>query len=77
MVEDIVEPGEETADGAFASPPCYLHEIDSAYTGLIIDPGQVRENVARWRKAERQRLCAERLALPSAGGVCRARCNGS
>jgi 5,10-methenyltetrahydrofolate synthetase len=52
----------ETADGTFSSPPCYMHEIDPAYAGLIIDHRQARD-VARWRKAERQRLIAARLAL--------------
>lgn len=47
--------------GSFASPPCYMHEIDPTYGGLV-DPGQPRD-VARWRKAERERLIAARLAL--------------
>jgi 5-formyltetrahydrofolate cyclo-ligase len=59
MASDSVEPEEETAVGAFASPPCYMQEIDPAYAGLIIDPAR---DVARWRKAERRRLIAARLA---------------
>lgn len=47
--------------GTYASPPCYMHEIDPAYGGLV-DPAQARD-VARWRKAERERLIAARLAL--------------
>lgn len=47
--------------GSFASPPCYMHEIDPAYGGLV-HPGQTRD-VARWRKAERERLISARLAL--------------
>lgn len=47
--------------GAFASPPCYMHEIDPTYGGLV-DPTQASD-VARWRKAERERLIAARLAL--------------
>lgn len=47
--------------GTFASPPCYMHEIDPAFGGLV-DPAQTRD-VARWRKAERGRLIAARLAL--------------
>jgi 5-formyltetrahydrofolate cyclo-ligase len=60
MASASVEPEEETAVGAFASPPCYMREIDPAYAGLIIDPAR---DVARWRKAERRRLIAARLAL--------------
>lgn len=47
--------------GTFASPPFYMHEIDPAFGG-IVDPVQSR-NVARRRKAERERLMAARLAL--------------
>ena len=60
MAGDSVEPEEETAVGAFASPACYMQEIDPAYAGLIIDPAR---EVARWRKAERRRLITARLAL--------------
>lgn len=45
----------ETPPG-FASAPCYLHELP--------DPAQ-RSDVMRWRKAERARLIAERLAISS------------
>lgn len=48
--------GRRDNPGEFASPPCYLHELE--------DPTQ-RAEVMRWRKAERTRLIAERLALPS------------
>lgn len=46
---------------SFASPPCYMHEIDPAYGG-IADPIQACD-VARWRKAGRERLIAARIAL--------------
>ncbi|WP_421579287.1 5-formyltetrahydrofolate cyclo-ligase [Shinella sp. M31] len=51
----------------FASPACFLHEIDPAYAGLPgpLD-GQAWTDVNRWRKAERERLIAKRLALPAA-----------
>ena len=52
------DPGE---CGIFVSPPFYMHEIDPAYGGLV-HPGQTRD-VARWRKAERERLISARLAL--------------
>lgn len=53
--------------GSFASPPCFLHELDPLTGGLIgaPDPVQARD-VARWRKAERARLLAARAALPVA-----------
>ena len=47
---------------AFASPPCFMHEIDQATGAVGFDPQQWRD-VARWRKAERERLIAARLAF--------------
>jgi 5,10-methenyltetrahydrofolate synthetase len=41
-----------------SSPVCYLAELEAGY----VDPDQTRD-VARWRKAERQRLRAERDAM--------------
>ena len=47
----------------YASPPCLAHEIDPTYFDpLAVDATQARD-VARWRKAERARLLAERAAL--------------
>ncbi|WP_347309717.1 5-formyltetrahydrofolate cyclo-ligase [Defluviimonas sp. SAOS-178_SWC] len=44
----------------FSSPPCYAAEIAPDYFDpLAVDPEQARD-VARWRKAERVRLRAER-----------------
>lgn len=59
MIDDDGDPA------GFASPPCLMHEVDPAYMGLAkaADPGQ-RTDVARWRKAERERLIGERLAIP-------------
>ncbi|MGE0649314.1 MAG: 5-formyltetrahydrofolate cyclo-ligase [Alphaproteobacteria bacterium] len=50
----------------YASPPCFMHEVDPAYMGLAMadDPRQ-RVDVMRWRKAERERLIAARLTIPS------------
>lgn len=49
--------------GKYASPPCMAHEIDPSYSDpLGVDPDQARD-VARWRKAERARLRAERQTL--------------
>jgi 5,10-methenyltetrahydrofolate synthetase len=39
-----------------------MHEIDPAYGGMAPDPAAARD-VARWRKAARDRLIAARLAL--------------
>ena len=73
MADNNTERDEEMADGAFSSPPCYMHEIDPAYAGLVADPSQARD-VARWRKAQRQRLIAARLALPVAAREACAAC---
>lgn len=56
---------ENTGQGQFSSPPCSMHELDPENGGLLPDPAQVRD-VAIWRKAERERLIAARLALPAA-----------
>ena len=52
-------------------PPCFLHRLDPEQGGLVDD--QTHRDVARWRRAERERLIAARLALPvaarSAGGA--------
>jgi len=49
--------------GRFASPPCLASEIAPDYFDpLAVDAEQARD-VARWRKAERARLLAERAAL--------------
>ena len=48
---------------SYASPPCMAAEVDPAYFDpLAVDPQQARD-VARWRRAERERLRAERMAL--------------
>lgn len=49
--------------GRFASSPCMACEIAPDYFDpLAVDPEQARD-VARWRKAERARLLADRQAL--------------
>ena len=46
----------------YASPPCFMHELEPGYRD-----GAVRQDswpdVARWRKAERSRLIEERLRI--------------
>jgi 5,10-methenyltetrahydrofolate synthetase len=54
----------DTDDNRFASPPCVVHEVDPATGTIGFDPQQWRD-VARWRKAERERLIAARLAIPA------------
>ncbi len=51
---------DDIADNPSASPPCALTDADPCYAGLECDP----EAVFRWRKKERERLIAERLAIP-------------
>jgi len=79
VTDDSVEPQEAPAVGTFASSPCCLHEMESAHAELTRDLLETRE-VARWRKAERQRPIAarrapsiavrERCAARVAAGVC-------
>jgi 5,10-methenyltetrahydrofolate synthetase len=52
--------GNGSGDDA-GSPPCLLHELDADGRPRV-DPQQARD-VARWRKAERERLIAVRLQL--------------
>ena len=54
---------DEDGPGQFASPPCFMHELDPSYLGMPADP-QLARDVARWRKCERERLIAARLAMP-------------
>jgi 5,10-methenyltetrahydrofolate synthetase len=51
--------GDDTEQRGYASPACSMHEIDPAYLGLPLSP----EAVALWRKGERARLIAMRLAM--------------
>ena len=47
----------------YASPPCFIHELTGGD-----DPShqEAWPEVRRWRKATRERLIAERLAIPAA-----------
>lgn len=45
------------ASGDYASPPCFLHELDPSWRGIeTADAEQTRRDVMRWRRAERERL---------------------
>lgn len=57
--------GDDDSEGAqFASPPCFMHELQPGYAPPAADP-VLWTDVARWRKAERVRLIDARLALPA------------
>ncbi|MBW8298610.1 MAG: 5-formyltetrahydrofolate cyclo-ligase [Hydrogenophaga sp.] len=56
---------DDDAPRSFASPACFLHEIDPVYAGLADPPDMTAwADIKRWRTSERQRLIAERLAVP-------------
>ncbi len=55
----------------YASPPCYLHEIDPDYGGDLLPAAQVSppsgaEQIRHWRDARRRRLRARRDQLSAA-----------
>ena len=53
-----------TEPTGYASPACYMHEVDPNYMGLgEAAANRDRANIMRWRKAERERLVKERLSL--------------
>ncbi len=56
---------DDTEDpAAGSSPPCSLHEVDPAWSGLPASGGPKGwPEVRRWRRAERERLIAERQGL--------------
>ena len=50
--------------GEYASPPCFMHQLDPVSGNLVLDADlQQRADVVRWRKSERERLIAARLAI--------------
>lgn len=56
---------ERDGQRANASSPCFAHELELTEEGYqVVDPEQARD-VARWRKAERERLIAARLEVPA------------
>ena len=55
---------EDSEPGAYASPACFMHEVDCDHFGLASGAASVeRDNIMRWRKNERERLIAQRLAI--------------
>lgn len=54
----------ETEDfGEYASPACFLHELDPSYLGFPANTDARLRDIMAWREAERQRLIESRLAL--------------
>ncbi|MBS3648478.1 5-formyltetrahydrofolate cyclo-ligase [Pseudaminobacter sp. 19-2017] len=53
---------DEREDVGYASPPCFMHELSPDYSIETVRQ-DCWTDVLRWRKAERKRLIAERLAL--------------
>ena len=52
--------------GRYASPPCFMHELDPNFTPLSeASDAQQWVDVMRWRKAERHRLITARCAIPA------------
>jgi 5-formyltetrahydrofolate cyclo-ligase len=54
------EDDETIGSGEYASPPCFMHELDPARSGPAALPQSA--DVMRWRKGERERLIAGRLS---------------
>lgn len=59
---------DDDVSGSYASPPCFLHELDAAYLGFDKPRNPLRwAEVMSWRRAERERLISERRSIP--GGI--------
>jgi 5-formyltetrahydrofolate cyclo-ligase len=60
----VMLPGDsdDEGGGTYASPPCFMHELQPGLEGSNTDP-VLRGDVMRWRKAERSRLIEARLAI--------------
>ncbi len=56
---------EEDEPRDYASPACFMHEVDPAYMGLA-PSGHSRPWITGWRKGERQRLIDARRNLSAA-----------
>jgi len=56
---------EKNRPAGYASPPCFMHELDADYLGFQPSDPQAAIDVARWRKAERTRLIDARMATPA------------
>lgn len=56
---------DEAENAAYSSPPCFMHELtaDGTVASHTDMDEASRRDVARWRKAERERLITARLAI--------------
>ncbi|MGQ7848197.1 5-formyltetrahydrofolate cyclo-ligase [Granulosicoccus sp. 3-233] len=52
-------------NSGYASPPCFAHELSLGDNGYVVSDAQAACDVARWRKAERERLIDLRVAIPA------------
>lgn len=53
---------DDPTPGSYSSPPCFAHELDADGRPAAAAP-PMDADVRRWRKAERERLIAARLAV--------------
>ncbi|TYO84713.1 5-formyltetrahydrofolate cyclo-ligase [Oceanicella actignis] len=56
----------DDAPRGYASPPCLAHEQDPGFFDPLATDSRQARDVARWRRAERERLLARRRALSAA-----------
>ncbi|WP_390624526.1 5-formyltetrahydrofolate cyclo-ligase [Rhizobium terricola] len=57
---------DDDATRSFASPACFLHEIDPVYAGLAAPSDMTTwADIKPWRTKERERLIAGRLSVPA------------
>lgn len=62
MSDDPQSEATEQETAEYASPPCFMHELDPGFR-LMPLRSDAWSDVMRWRKAERERLIAERMAM--------------
>lgn len=67
----MVHDDEAPEIGEYSSPPCFMHELSPDFRPRRERSGAWGD-VARWRKAERQRLIEARLAMPASERAARA-----
>jgi 5-formyltetrahydrofolate cyclo-ligase len=75
LTTDMIDHSDEDSEpGTYASSACFMHEVDPDYFGFASCTASAqRDNIMRWRKAERERLIALRLAISNDERIDRAR----
>jgi 5,10-methenyltetrahydrofolate synthetase len=63
MVSKDIRDSEHETEAQYASPPCFMHELQEDFRPRPHADAQAWADVSRWRKAERQRQIEARLAL--------------